>query len=245
MPSLTMKSSSSSSTNNASPQDKDPADASIVSVTAHNDDTVNNVATDEETGIVRGVDPPEREGGDEQANIEEGKNEEEGEYTHISLPLAGYNFGCVQLYNDDLEKEKKPSEIEVEKEKKLISSRIRLFGGKEKSVKEVAVMDEPTKEVDLSIPVVASKMIRRKCHIYCAICLAEYELNERVSWSSNQDCTHAFHEDCVVEWLVSLGRTKSKNKRFTDEPTESQLLNYQLECPCCRQDFISTKAIEG
>lgn len=244
MPPLMMASSSSSSINNATPQDRDPADAAIVSVTAHNDDTVNNVATDEETGIVQGVDLPELEGGDDEENKEEGKNEEEGKYTHISLPLAGYNFGCVQLYIDDVEKDKKPSEIEVEKEKKLISSRISLFGGKEKSVKEVAVANEPTKEVELSIPVVASKMIRRNCHIYCAICLAEYEPNERVSWSSNQDCTHAFHEDCVVEWLVSLGRTKSKNKRFTDEPTEAQLLNYQLECPCCRQDFISTKAME-
>jgi len=233
-----MASSSSSSTNNASPQDRDPADAATNdSVTAHNDDTVNNVATDEETGIVRGVDPPELEGGDEEENKEEDKNEEENKYTHISLPLAGYNFGCVQLYNDDVEKEKKPSEIEVEKEKKLIS-RIRLFGGKGKSVKEVDVIDEPMKEVELSIPPVASKMIRRNCHIYCAICLAEYEPNERVSWSSNQDCTHTFHEDCVVEWLVSLGRTKSKNKRFTDEPTEAQLLNYQLECPCCRQGFL-------
>lgn len=237
-----MASSSSSSTNNATPQDRDPADAAIVSVTAHHDDIVNNVATDEETGIVRGVDPPELVGGDEEENKEEGKHEEEGKYSHILLPLAGYNFGFVKLYNDDVEKEEKPSEIEVEKEKKIISSRIRLFGGKEKSIKG-AVVDEPTKEVELSIPVVANKMIRRKCHIYCAICLAEYEPNERVSWASNQDCTHAFHEDCVVEWLVSLGRTKSKNKRFTVEPTEAQLLNYQLECPCCRQDFISTKAI--
>ncbi|KAL7543595.1 hypothetical protein ACHAXR_012905 [Thalassiosira sp. AJA248-18] len=64
-------------------------------------------------------------------------------------------------------------------------------------------------------------------------------MNDEVSWSSNSDCTHVFHKECMVNWLVALGRRKSSMKRFPKTNlSEKKLLNYQLECPCCRQDFI-------
>jgi len=51
----------------------------------------------------------------------------------------------------------------------------------------------------------------------CAICLGEYSVDDLVVWSSNPKFQHAFHQDCVVGWLVKLQ---------PDTP-----------CPCCRQEF--------
>ena len=181
-------------------------------------DSAITTVDDVETGIVRGTDPPLQ---DENDNVE---------YTHVMIPLPGHNFDCVDVSSCD-EAEEEPNGKEEKK------SRVRLFGGKDKlkDVKEYPIFateKEETTKVKGGI---------RSCSIFCAICLAEYEPTERVSWSSNPDCTHVFHEDCVVSWLVSLGRTKSKQVRFSEEPTEAQLLNYQLECPCCRQAFILSK----
>jgi hypothetical protein len=50
----------------------------------------------------------------------------------------------------------------------------------------------------------------------CAICLVEYEAGDEISWSHNKSCTHAFHRDCIIDWLVSHD-----------------------ECPCCRHNYLS------
>jgi hypothetical protein len=50
----------------------------------------------------------------------------------------------------------------------------------------------------------------------CAICLAEYKQNQKVCESSNPACTHMFHEECMVNWLMKHHR-----------------------CPICRQRYIA------
>lgn len=50
----------------------------------------------------------------------------------------------------------------------------------------------------------------------CAICLCSYDIDDVVVWSSNKDCVHAFHEECILQWLVK---------------------NQNGECPCCRTQF--------
>ncbi len=52
----------------------------------------------------------------------------------------------------------------------------------------------------------------------CAICLGNYCVDDPVVWSSNPECSHAFHEDCLVDWLV--------HSKQDGTP-----------CPCCRQSF--------
>jgi hypothetical protein len=55
----------------------------------------------------------------------------------------------------------------------------------------------------------------------CDICLLEYEVGDAVAWSPNLDCSHSYHKDCVLDWLVR-------------KPT----------CPNCRHDYLKGKGDE-
>ena len=49
----------------------------------------------------------------------------------------------------------------------------------------------------------------------CDICIMEFQVGSHVAWSKNSHCRHAFHVDCILDWLC-------------EQPT----------CPTCRQDYI-------
>jgi Ring finger domain len=57
----------------------------------------------------------------------------------------------------------------------------------------------------------------------CAICLCPYEARETIVWSSRRLCNHAFHLDCMMDWL-----TKMRDG---------------TPCPCCRQEFTDLPII--
>ena len=60
----------------------------------------------------------------------------------------------------------------------------------------------------------------------CAVCLCPYETGDVVVRSSKfPDCPHAFHEECIVEWLVKM--------------------QAGAPCPCCRSEFIDLPDQEG
>ena len=77
--------------------------------------------------------------------------------------------------------------------------------------------DNPEETSKLKLPVMSSTTKCRKVPNNCAICLSSYEIGDKVVWSSNETCHHAFHEDCILEWLIKM-----------QEGTP---------CPCCRQEF--------
>ena len=57
----------------------------------------------------------------------------------------------------------------------------------------------------------------------CAVCLGGYSVGDEVVWSSNPKCSHAFHKECIIEWLVKM------------QP--------ETPCPCCRQEFTDLEAV--
>jgi hypothetical protein len=54
----------------------------------------------------------------------------------------------------------------------------------------------------------------------CAICLCSYEVGDNVTFSPNEACQHAFHQECIRVWIA-----KKKDPL----------------CPYCRQEFCSLK----
>jgi hypothetical protein len=58
----------------------------------------------------------------------------------------------------------------------------------------------------------------------CAICLCPYDVDDTVIWSCNKECSHAFHDECIIPWLVK---------------------NQNGECPCCRRAFTDLPSPDG
>lgn len=58
----------------------------------------------------------------------------------------------------------------------------------------------------------------RKVPNECSICLCEYIVGSDLVYSSNPQCDHVFHADCIEQWIM----------KQRDGPL----------CPCCRRDFV-------
>eukprot|EP00984_Skeletonema_dohrnii_P022950 scaffold12062_cov98-Skeletonema_dohrnii-CCMP3373.AAC.3 len=149
-------------------------------------------------------------------------------YTHISLPLPGCDTEGKYICSMEAEKEDRQ---EV-KRRRLPS----LFQTGDDDAREkqepIAITSDPNQQ--------RQKVDKRNVPIFCAICLSEYEICDRVCWSSNTECSHVFHEDCILQWLISSGKKRSMNESFTRHPTDEKLLEHEF-CPCCRQDFICVR----
>jgi hypothetical protein len=74
----------------------------------------------------------------------------------------------------------------------------------------------------------------RPVECVCAICLDVYTVSDVVTWSSNQCCTHSFHRDCILNWLLIQGK-KCPNSRARPQAAKD---DRSLLCPCCRVPFI-------
>lgn len=57
----------------------------------------------------------------------------------------------------------------------------------------------------------------------CAVCLVEYAVGDEITWSSNCKCPHAFHAECMTEYV--------KRKRDV------------APCPMCRRDFLAKEEV--
>jgi hypothetical protein len=66
----------------------------------------------------------------------------------------------------------------------------------------------------------------------CAICLDPYEVGDDIVWSSNEQCRHAFHQDCVLDYFLHL---QKHDKEEEEDIVAIALLS--APCPCCRQSF--------
>lgn len=58
--------------------------------------------------------------------------------------------------------------------------------------------------------------------VECAVCMGPMRPQEWAAWSANQECTHAFHRDCIRPWLLK-----------------------RMDCPCCRNELLPIDKIRG
>ncbi|KAL3788227.1 hypothetical protein HJC23_004694 [Cyclotella cryptica] len=150
----------------------------------------------------------------------------ENSFTHILIPHPGYDQNSVHVSAFACIKRQKNSRSTG---RNSIGSVPTFLRGEETKHTEQPL------EINNAIELKDTRTVAK----FCAICLASYELNESVSWSSNEACTHVFHTECILTWLSSLGKKWSRSQQFSDYPEWDELLGYSLECPCCRQDFVS------
>mmetsp|Transcript_16361 Transcript_16361/g.33711 ORF Transcript_16361/g.33711 Transcript_16361/m.33711 type:complete len:254 (-) Transcript_16361:79-840(-) len=66
----------------------------------------------------------------------------------------------------------------------------------------------------------SDKTVEKSVTNMCAICLDEYHEGNTIVWSSNKNCSHAFHRDCLTNYLVKVKQQET------------------YPCPCCRQNFF-------
>jgi len=156
------------------------------------------------------------------------------DYTHVQIPYPGYDL-------DSLEVKKTPIPTEENN-----ASKWRLLYARDNSQtnNQQLTQKEEADAGDNNDAKAKRNGEQRNVPHFCAICLGEFDISETISWASNSDCTHVFHQECIIQWLSTLGKKISKYQRFSDDPSVLQLLNYKLECPSCRQDFISKLALD-
>jgi hypothetical protein len=87
---------------------------------------------------------------------------------------------------------------------------------------------------------------RRRVPNCCAICLSGYEVGDKVVWSSNKKCKHAFHRDCALDWFIKIRNPPSLS---TDSDwavggtlsSATAAPKIPTPCPCCRREFTDVE----
>jgi len=87
-------------------------------------------------------------------------------------------------------------------------------------IEELAIT-HPT-PVLLCLPIKDKHGKSRTVDVECIICIMEYEIGDKVVWSTRKSCPHAFHADCILVWL-------SKGKK---------------RCPICRNYFVPSQSVD-
>ncbi|KAL7475060.1 hypothetical protein ACHAW6_000993 [Cyclotella cf. meneghiniana] len=153
-------------------------------------------------------------------------DDDKNSFTHVLIPHPGYDRNFIHVgTRASIERRKKNNATDKKGFRFMLNA---LRGIRRQDTKQQRASNDASEPKD--------KRIVAK---FCAICLASYEYHENISWSSNEACTHVFHTKCILTWLSSLGKKWSRNQPFSDNPAWDELLGYSLECPCCRQDFVS------
>ena len=170
--------------------------------------------------------------------------DDSSEYTHLLIPRPGRAIASRLTGSDDrhVDNEKKTRRCSLSLGKLIRTSKVGPDDNDARNEQAEEIVSCTTDDADtVNDPVTENRAVP----IYCAVCLTKYDVPNRVCWSSNSECSHVFHEDCMLHWLVVLGRKCSRRKRFTKNPSEGMLLDFHMPCPCCRQDFISRDVILG
>lgn len=58
--------------------------------------------------------------------------------------------------------------------------------------------------------------------VECQICLSDFQVGDKICWSNNPQCVHAFHIDCLEPWLMKHNH-----------------------CPLCRNDYLVPPSLDA
>ena len=87
----------------------------------------------------------------------------------------------------------------------------------------------------------------------CAVCLNSFQANQKVTWSSNPECSHVFHHQCLMEWYTAVGtkafltETRRRERLMIHDNvndhgataiTATRICDFPTLCPCCRRDYF-------
>ena len=142
------------------------------------------------------------------------EDEENLQFTHVSIPHPGFDKNGNHVTSLSCIKKKKN---QANKGFRFIYN---LWPSK---------TNKPEQSQHQSTPIVQLQE-KRTAPKFCAICLASYEPHDKISWSSNEACTHVFHNECILIWLSTLGKKWSRSQQFSANPELKELLGYSLEC---------------
>eukprot|EP00980_Cylindrotheca_fusiformis_P012476 scaffold3070_cov128-Cylindrotheca_fusiformis.AAC.1 len=113
---------------------------------------------------------------------------------------------------------------EKEKEKQKLESEERKSQSNMKTCEKAMPINEQ-KESNLDLPIGDDDGSRNDTEESedseqkCAICWEVFAENEKMCWSRNPECSHAFHLDCIESWLLMHDR-----------------------CPICRNRYLVSRA---
>jgi len=102
----------------------------------------------------------------------------------------------------------------------------------------------PGQRVGASVNGRDGEVIPRKVHSDgCVICFNPFEVGQRVSWSSNPECPHVFHHQCLLEWFVAVGtktwKTEAVHHLESDVAAiQGEICKFPKLCPFCRRDYF-------
>jgi len=141
--------------------------------------------------------------------------------TSGSLDTSANNQTASSETIDEIKDLIKESDISSEKADELIAQ---YEGREDKLLKNLRRMPPPSRPRSSSMGSALSShaSAHNKVPNECAICLSGYEKGETIVTSYNGECPHAFHQECIVEWLVKM--------------------QDGAPCPCCRRTFIDLDA---
>ncbi len=83
----------------------------------------------------------------------------------------------------------------------------------------------------------------------CAICMNPLDVGQKVVWSSNPECSHVFHHQCLLDWFVAVGAKKWKvqaARHIEMDPAslQQEICKFPKLCPICRRDYFLEEASE-
>eukprot|EP00567_Pseudictyota_dubia_P018095 CAMPEP_0197436886 /NCGR_PEP_ID=MMETSP1175-20131217/4238_1 /TAXON_ID=1003142 /ORGANISM="Triceratium dubium, Strain CCMP147" /LENGTH=264 /DNA_ID=CAMNT_0042966277 /DNA_START=260 /DNA_END=1054 /DNA_ORIENTATION=+ len=78
----------------------------------------------------------------------------------------------------------------------------------------------------------------------CPICMVEYEEGDTICWSPNPECTHAFHWECISQWLLKHDECPQCRNNYLNKSTPTEMGNEAAgeESGGSRQASLSPRA---